>query len=119
MKKTFLVCSLTGRLKDLIRLITSLSEYVDWNIDVILQKYSMQEEAIVSCHLQKVFGQRFSLINTDEMTGPHLARCRVLDMHTSDVWCILDDDMFAVTGYTFYDKMADIISSRSEIGILS
>jgi len=117
--RTFLICSLGGRLNGLMRLITSLKDYKGWNMDVVLQKYSKTDEAIVRAHLDSLFPSGNRVISVDEMTGPHLARCKALDSHDSDVWCILDDDIFAVEGFTHYDKMADIIESNKNIGILS
>lgn len=119
MKKTFLICSLQGRITSLMRLITSLSEYTDWNIDLVLQRYEPWNQAIVGEHLKALFPDRHSVYTTDQMTGPHMARCIALDADESDVWCILDDDMFAVKGYTHYNEMAEILLSRHDIGFLS
>ena len=119
MKKTFLICSLQGRITSLTRLITSLSGYTDWDIDLVLQRYEPWNQAIVEEHLKTLFPDRHSVYTTDQMTGPHLARCMALDSHDSDIWCILDDDMFAVEGYTHYNEMADILANRPQIGILS
>lgn len=119
MKKTFLICSLGGRLQNLMKLISSLSGYESWHIVLVLQKYPQTDQAIVSEHLRRLFPDRHSIIVTDEMTGPHLARCMALDKFVSDIWCILDDDMFAVDGYTHYDNMADILMQNKHIGILS
>lgn len=119
MRKTFLICSLAGRLSSLMRLITTLQGYSDWNVDLVLQRYPVTEKAIVEEHLRKFFPNRHSIYVSNEMSGPHLARCIALDAHDSDVWCILDDDMFAVEGMTYYDKMADILLNDKGIGLLS
>lgn len=119
MKKTFLICSLSGRINSLARLVTSLAGYKDWNLDLVLQKYSNEEKAIIYSHLQRFFDGRFKIFASNEMTGPHMARCIALDADESDVWCILDDDMFAVDGKTDYDKMANILIGRPDIGFLS
>lgn len=119
MKKTFLICSLSGRLKGITKLISSLSQYTDWHLDLVLQKYSAKENAIIEMYAESHFSGRVKVFSTSEMTGPHLARCIALDNDHSDVWCILDDDMFAVEGFTDYDSMADVIYNRHDIGLLS
>lgn len=117
--KTFLICSLSGRLNNLLYLIDSLGKYTSWNVCVVLQKYSAVEAGIVQDNLNSVFPGRNTLLTMDKMTGPHLARCSAFDIMKSDVWCILDDDMWAVEGFTNYDKMADILIQNKNIGILS
>lgn len=119
MKKTFLICSLSGRLQSLARLITSLSEFSDWHLDLVLQKYRPEEKAIIDCHSKRFFGDKCRIFTSEEMTGPHMARCIALDADQSDVWCILDDDMFAVAGKTHYNEMAEILISKQSIGFLS
>lgn len=119
MKKSFLICSLYGRLKGVTKLLTSLSEYKDWFFYISLQKYPDIEIAIIEEHCKRLFGDRFKIYSTQEMSGPHLARCRIFDEVQSDIWCILDDDMFAINGVTQYDKMAEILYERKDIGLLS
>lgn len=119
MKKTFLICSLSGRLQNLAKLITSLNDYKNWKLDLVLQKYSAKDYVIIDCHCKQVFGNRYKIFTSNEMTGPHMARCLALDADRSNVWCILDDDMFAVKDKTDYDKMADILFERKDIGLLS
>ena len=119
MKKSFLICSLYGRLVPLTRLLSSLKEYTDWNIFISLQMYPKSEIAIIQEHCKKCFGDKFQIFSSDIMTGPHLARCKIFDEITSDVWCILDDDMYAVKGFTHYDEMSQVIFSHRNIGLLS
>jgi hypothetical protein len=118
MRKTFLICSLVGRLEGLFDLITSLGRYGNsWDIAVIMQKYDDASVAIIEAHCKKLFVNS-KVYSTDKMTGPHLARCMVLDKQESDVWCILDDDMLAIE-HTDYDKMAEIVYENKNIGFLS
>jgi len=119
MKKSFLICSLVGRMEDVLALISSLEKYHDWYLYLVLQKYPADEIQIINMHCQKVFPARSHILKTDMMTGPHLARCIALDLAKSDVWCILDDDMLAVDGFTNYDLMADIVFKNKHIGLLS
>lgn len=121
MKKSFLICSLQGRLKNLINLITSIKNYAhsDWFIYLSLQAYNDEETAIIREHCKKLFPNQWGIFSTNVMTGPHLARCRIFDDIKSDIWCILDDDMYAVEGYTKYDNMADILDWNRNLGILS
>lgn len=119
MRKSFLICSLQGRLSSLIRLLSSLKDYTDWNIYLSLQQYSNTEIAIVEEHCERLFNGRFYIFKSQEMTGPHLARCRIFDEADSDIWCILDDDMYGIEGLTDYNSMADILASRHDIGLLS
>lgn len=119
MKKTFLICSLAGRINSLARLITSLQKFSDWNLDLVLQKYDDNSISIMKTHSERFFNKRCKIFVSEEMTGPHMARCIALDADKSDVWCILDDDMFAVDTKTNYDKMADILLDNRNIGFLS
>lgn len=119
MKKTFLICSLYGRINSLIRLIDSISVFKDWRVDIVLQNYPENEIEIIKYHTNTRFPDRCKFFVTGGMTGPHLARCVALDRDRSEVWCILDDDMFAVEGFTDYDSMASILMERKDIGLLS
>lgn len=119
MKKSFLICSLHGRLQNLIKLLTSLKEYTDWHIYISLQMYPKEEEAVIYEHCRTLFDDRFRLYSMQRMTGPHLSRCRIFDEVNSDIWCILDDDMWAIKGVTDYDKMANILYEKENIGLLS
>lgn len=119
MKKTFLICSLAGRIDDLLSLISTLRIYRDWHVCLILQKYPKHESNVISMCLDMAFPNRNIVFNSDEMTGPHLARMIGMDNFDSDVWCILDDDMCAINGMTNYDKMAEIVWDRKDIGLLS
>lgn len=119
MKKTFLICSLGGRIVSLIRLIDSIACFSDWNVDLVLQNYPEDEVEIIKYHTNVRFPDKCKFFVTGGMTGPHLARCIALDRDRSDVWCILDDDMYAVKGMTDYDKMAEIIFNDKSIGLLS
>ena len=121
MKKTFLICSLTGRLDGLVKLISSLSRYSEakfWDLVVVLQKYTPEELSIAELHCKSVFKDKAKIYHVDEMTGPHMARCIALDDNKSDVWCILDDDMWAVDK-TDYETMANIVYQNKHIGLLS
>lgn len=119
MRKTFLVPSLAGRINGVFRLMESLIGYSTWDIDLILQCYPVGERAIIEAHAEAVFPGRARIYATEEMTGPHLARCLALDDHESDIWCILDDDMYALPDMTDYDKMAQALWEDKSIGILS
>lgn len=119
MIKTFLVCSLNGRMHNVLFLLQSLKSYTDWRLCLVLQMYPSNEIEFIKTHAEQMFPDRLVVYESNEMTGPHLARCKALDECVSDVWCILDDDMYAVDGYTNYDKMAEIVFENKKIGILS
>lgn len=119
MIKTFLICSLSGRIDDLMALIASLEKYKGWRLCLSLQMYSQTEIDLIKLHCQNVFPGRWSIYAQNRMTGPHLARCAVFERYQSDIWCILDDDMLAVDGITDYDAMAGMLWTNRSIGILS
>lgn len=119
MTKTFLIASLNGRIEGMFRLISSLSKYSDWNLIAILQQYPKEQQNLIEMHCDTIFHNRSHVLISNDASGPHLARCIAFDKYKSDVWCILDDDMFAIEGLTDYNTMADIVFSKSNIGFLS
>lgn len=118
MQKTFLIVSLNGRIDGVFRLVSSLARYSDWNLIIVLQQYPKEQQELIKMHCEAMFPKRSFVLISDSATGPHLARCMALDKYKSDVWCILDDDMFAID-LTDYDSMADIVYENKNIGFLS
>ena len=115
MRKTFIIASTGDRVDGLSSLIISLTPFLnEWKLFVICQCYS-EEDAMT---VKKLVRGNGKVVFLSEMIGPHSAKMIALNNAESDVWCSLDDDMVALPE-TDYNKIADILAERKDIGFIS
>lgn len=116
MKKTFIIASTGDRTDSLIRLIISLTPFIKtgWKMAIVCQKYSSSDLSAI----KKLIGHSGDVFSFSELIGAHSAKMVALQGCKSDIWCSLDDDMFAFEN-TNYDKIADILNTYDNIGFVS
>ena len=115
-KRTFIIASTGDRASGLTKLMISLTPFFEagWNAVIVAQKYDKAQlsDAVAA-------GGKGVIVRTfDELLGAHSAKIIALNSVNSDIWCSLDDDMFA-TSKTNYDRMAEILLNEKKIGFLS
>lgn len=117
MKKTFIIASTGDRAEGLERLLISLTPFFlnGWKAVCVCQKYS--EEDILK--ISDILGRCGRIINKSELVGAHSAKLIALNLVSSDIWCSLDDDMFALPDVTDYEKIANILIENRHIGFVS
>lgn len=116
MTKTFIIASTGDRKDGLCRLVISLTPFINsgWKISAVCQGYSEKDIKDV----KTLIGDNGKVFTIDNLIGAHSAKMIALNDSQSDVWCSLDDDMFAIPK-TNYDKIADIIFNDKSIGFIS
>jgi len=115
-RRTFIIASTGDRKNGLIRLLFSLKPFFDsgWTAVVVAQGYSEQDILDV----RSMCGGNVVIVCSKHLVGAHSAKIVALNRVQSDVWCSLDDDMYAIQA-TDYDKMADILLNDRSIGFIS
>jgi len=116
MKKTFVVATTGDRADGLKRLIISLNPFFKsgWEIVSVCQSYEIKD----FLDIKSLIGQRGKAIRFDNLIGAHSAKVFALKTFKSDIWCSLDDDMFA-TPKSDYNRISNILSERKDIGFIS
>lgn len=116
MIKTFLIASTGDRLEGLITLLNSLNGHFlkGWKACVICQAYSLEDQPTVI----DAVGNNGTVFFLPELVGAHSAKVYGLTHVHSDVWCSLDDDMYAIDK-TNYDPVAKILDDNRYIGFVS
>lgn len=116
MLKTFIIASTADRKDGLCRLIISLTPFINsgWKISAVCQGYSEKDIK----DIKALIGNNGKVFTVDNLIGAHSAKMIALNNSQSDVWCSLDDDMFAISK-TDYDKIADVIFNNKSIGFIS
>lgn len=114
--KTFIIASTGDRAEGLERLLLSLHPFFEsgWRAVVVAQMYD-------DASLKKACAMHAKFIKVkklDKLVGAHTAKLIALTSVKSDIWCSLDDDMFAIAN-TDYNQMADILVNDKTIGLLS
>ena len=116
MTKTFIIASTGDRKDGLCRLIISLTPFIKsgWTISAVCQGYSEGDKR----DIKNLVGKNGKVFAFDNLIGAHSAKMVALNDSHSDVWCSLDDDMFAIPK-TNYDKIADVIFNDKSMGFIS
>lgn len=114
--KTFIIASTGDRAEGLERLILSLTPFFKngWKAIVVAQKYD--DKALAKACFSNI--ESITIKKIDKLIGAHTAKLIALTSTKSDIWCSLDDDMFAFEK-TDYDRMANILFENKNIGFLS
>lgn len=116
MTKTFIIASTGDRADGLERLLVSLMPFFSkgWKAVIVAQKYADDDlKRVCSLHKDSVIVKKF-----EKLIGAHTAKIVALNSVKSDIWCSLDDDMFAFEK-TDYEKMAQLLLENRNIGFLS
>lgn len=116
MKKTFLIASTGDRADGLERLLISLFPFFQtgWHAVAVCQAYEQKDIN----RIRSIAGEHATIIEKASLIGAHSAKIIALNSRQSDVWCSLDDDMFAIP-QTDYDYIADLLMSDKSIGFVS
>lgn len=116
MRKTFIIATTGDRLQGLKNLLISLYPFFNsgWKAVIVCQAYSNAD--IVE--IKKLVGENGLVVAIKELIGAHTAKVIALNAIQSDIWCSLDDDMFAIK-QTDYEKMSDILENDKSIGFIS
>lgn len=116
MKKTFIIATTGDRAERLENLLISLEPYFQrgWKAVIVAQRYSKKDILTI----KKYWGDCSKIICFNNMIGAHSAKVAALKSVNSDIWCSLDDDMFAIPA-TDYDRISDILSENRNIGFIS
>ncbi len=116
MKRTFLIASTGDRLEGLLNLLESLEWHFEkgWNVCVVCQGYTKEDVNTIECAV----GEHGIVYSFDKLIGAHSAKVYGLSHYDSDVWCSLDDDMFAIP-QTDYESAATLLDENKYIGFIS
>lgn len=121
MKKSFICCTAGDRKDWMIRMIDSISYYLqdDWNIYINFQKYQKEDLEEVVNRIKQYCQNDFQYITSNDLDGCHLARVPILTLFQSDVWLVIDDDMMAIPDKTKWNDAAEYIYKHKDIALLS
>ena len=100
MKKTFIIISVSDRIKELNALVQSIinHRFTDYDLALYFQDY--EGDRINELQHRELFSK---IIVVDKKIGCHAARVNLLKEVHSDIYINLDDDML-LTPYTHYEK---------------